>query len=319
MAYLLYYLILLPLSYLPWSVLYGIGSALAALNWRWVGYRKEVVLDNLRRSLPDRSEAEILALGKAYYIYFFETIAESIKLFSLDEAAAVRRCRILNPEAVDHLRAQGRSFIAYGGHYSNWEMAGISFPSQLRGFTLMAIYAPLKDRVMDRLVTANRQRAGVLMVPRKGVEDFYEHPPVSPTVDFFVADQAPSNARWEKLHWTTFLGRTTGFMAGPERYAVRYDRPVYYMTLRREGRGQYVAELLPVTDTPRQEAPGFITEAFARQLEREIQRDPVPWLWSHRRWKREVPPEVVRELEHRPFVPPVYDRSLRVGDSDRPA
>ncbi|THH42024.1 lysophospholipid acyltransferase family protein [Neolewinella litorea] len=318
MAYLLYYLVLLPLSYLPWPVLYGVASGLAWVNWHWVGYRREVVLDNLRGSLPDRSEAEIMALAKAYYSYFFETIVESIKLFSLSERAAVRRCRILNPEAVDHLRAEGRSFIAYGGHYSNWEIAGISFPSQLRGFTLMAIYAPLKDKVMDRLITANRQRTGVLMVPRSWVSDFYAHPPVSPTVDFFVADQAPSNARWEKLHWTTFLGRTTGFMAGPERYAVRYNRPVYYMTLRRERRGEYLAELIPVTDHPRREPQGFITEAFARQLEQEILRDPVPWLWSHRRWKREVPEEARQALREAPFLPAEYDRALREQDHPLP-
>lgn len=309
MAYLLYYLVLLPLSYLPWRVLYGISSGLAAINWRWVGYRKAVVVDNLRQSLPERSESEIQELARQYYSYFFETIVESIKLFSLDEGAAVRRCRIVNAEAVDHLRREGRSFIAYGGHYSNWEMAGISFPSQLPGFTVMAIYAPLKDQIMDRLISANRQRTGVVMVPRSGVSDFYANPPAArPTVDFFVADQAPSNAVWQKLHWTTFLGRTTSFMAGPERYAVRYDRPVYYMTLRREGRGQYLAQLIKITDQPRNEAPGFITEAFARQLEEEIRRDPVPWLWSHRRWKREVPREVAERLAQEPFIPAAYDR-----------
>ncbi|WP_116124952.1 lysophospholipid acyltransferase family protein [Lewinella sp. IMCC34183] len=316
MGYLLYYLVLLPLSYLPLRALYGLGSALRLLNRHVIKYRLGVVRENLRGAFPDWSEAEVERQSRRYFSYFFDSIAESIKQFSMTEATAVRRCRVVNPEAVAHLRAQGKSYIAYGGHYANWEMAGLSFPSQLAGFGLMAIYAPLKDAVMDRLITANRGRFGVHLLPRRKVDDYYAAPPEQPMVEFFVADQSPSNAVWQKLHHTTFLGRPTAFLAGPERYAVRYDRPVYYMTLRRQARGYYTAKLVRITDDPRSTPPGFITEAFARRLEHEIRRDPAPWLWSHRRWKRPVPEEVEHRLRGAGFVPPVYDRDLRNDDSD---
>ena len=308
MGYLLYYLVLLPLSYLPLRALYGIGGALNFLNRHLIRYRTDVVRDNLRHSFPAWSAGEVERQAQRYYDYFFDSLAESIKQFSLSEGAAVRRCRVLNPEAVAHLAAEGKSLIAYGGHYANWEMAGLAFPSQLRPFGLMAIYARLKDAVMEKLITGNRGRTGVLMVTRDALGEYYAHPPDRPMVEFFVADQSPSNARWEKLHWTTFLGRTTGFLAGPERYAVRYDRPVYYMTLRRASRGHYTARLIPITDTPRETAPGFITEAYVRRLEHEIRHEPAPWLWSHRRWKREVPAEVRERLATRDYLPPRYDR-----------
>ena len=314
MAALLYYLVLLPLSQLPLRGLYAIGSALNWLNRHFIHYREKVVRDNIRGSFPAYSEDEVQSTMRAAYDYFFDSIAESIKLFSMNEPAAVRRCRVVNPEAVDHLRDAGRSFIAYGGHYANWEMAGLGFPSQLHPFGLMAIYSPLKDPAMDELIRGNRERMGVKLISRRKLDEYYNAPPAEPMVEFFVADQSPSNDRWEKLHWTTFLGRTTGFLAGPERYAVRYDRPVYYMTLRRQSRGHYTAKLVKITDEPRATEPGFITECFARILEREIRREPAPWLWTHRRWKRGVPEEVEALMQEQPILPPVYDRDARLDD-----
>ena len=312
MAYLIYYLILLPLSWLPLPVLYVLGDGFSWLNWQLIGYRKSVVVRNIRRSFPHYREAEVKQLGRAYFRRFFETIAESIKQFTMSEANAIRRCRVANAEVVDHLRKAERSFIAYGAHFSNWEMAGLSFPAQFPGFRVMGIYSPFKNETLDRLFTVNRTRAGTLMVSRRKVKEYYDAQP-PPTVEFFVADQSPSNARWQKVHWTTFLGQTTSFLAGPERYAVRYDRPVYYMNLRRQRRGEYVATLIPITDDPRSTEPGFITEAFARQLELEITNDPASWLWSHRRWKREVPDEVAGLLEKQKYIAAEYERDPPAG------
>ncbi|CAH1001870.1 Lipid A biosynthesis palmitoleoyltransferase [Neolewinella maritima] len=307
MAYLVYYLILLPLSWLPLPVLYLLGDGFAWLNWQVIGYRKSIVLGNIRQSFPDYTDAEVQALGREYFARFFETIAESIKQFSMSEANSVRRCRIANADLVDHLRQEGRSFIAYGAHFSNWEMAGLSFPSQFPGFRVMGIYSPFKNATLDRLFTHNRSRTGVLLISRRKVKEYYATQ-TEPTVEFFVADQSPSNARWDLVHWTTFMGQTTSFLAGPERYAVRYDRPVYYMALRRERRGYYVATLIPITETPQDTEPGMITEAFARQLEREIHADPASWLWSHRRWKRGVADEAALLLQDRAYLPAQYER-----------
>ena len=308
MAYLLYYLVFLPLSYLPWPVMYGMADGLEWINWHLLRYRRDVVRQNIRRCFPEYSPAEVDRLARNYYHFFFDSIVESIKLFSMSEGAAVRRCRVVNPEVVDHLRKEGRSFIAYGAHFSNWEIAALSFSPQFTGFTVMGIYSPLKNESLDRLFRQNRSRTGTQVVSRRVIDEYYAEHDGRPTVEFFVADQSPSNALWEKLHWTTFMGQTTAFLAGPERFAVRYDRPVYYMNLRRQRRGHYTAKLIPITDDPRSTPRGYITEAYARRLEHEIRTDPTTWLWTHRRWKRDVPEVVAEQLRDRPFIPPQYDR-----------
>ncbi len=308
MAYLLYYLLLLPLSRLPFSWLYRLADFLYLVGYRWIGYRSEVVKDNMRSAFPAWSAAEVDRQASAFYHYFFDTIVESIKNYSLSEAESIERLRVLNPEAVAHLAAAGRSCILYGAHYSNWEIGGLSFPRQFAPARVMAIYSPLANAVLDRLTRHNRERTGVTMTSRRVIYDYFEADALRPAVDIFVADQSPSNAVWQRLHWTTFLGRPTAFVAGPERFAVRYNRPVYYINLRRRARGYYTAKIYPVTETPREESPGYITECFVRHLEHEIRRAPTPWLWSHRRWKRQVPAEVVRALQSRPYLPADYAR-----------
>ena len=279
------------------------------LGFRVLGYRKKVVYANIRQSFPDRSEVELKQQVRQFYRYFFDSLAESIKQFSMSEDEIRRRCRVENPELVAHFADQGQSIIAVGGHYAGWELAALGFNLYFPQQTVMGIYSPLKNQTMDDLIKANRTRTGTVMVSRRAVKEYFDEDPICPAIDFFIADQSPSNAAWWKLHWTTFLHQTTSFLAGPERYAVRYNRPVYYMSLRLEKRGYYVARLHPITDNPRETAPGFITEAYVRILEKEIQRDPTPWLWTHRRWKRGVAPEAAAALAGKDYLPAEYERS----------
>lgn len=307
MARLLYYCVLLPLSWWPFSWLYRLSDFLYLLIYRWFGYRQEVVFSNLSGAFPEWSEERVRLEAEAFYRYFFDTIVESVKNYSLSEAAAIRHLGVVNPEVVAPLATAGRSCILYGAHYSNWEIGGLSFPSQFAPANVMAIYSPMKNGTMDRLTKANRERSGVTMVSRRDIYEYFREDRLRPAIDIFVADQAPSNAVWQKLHWTTFLGRVTPFLAGPERFAVRYDRPVYYINLRRNARGYYTSKIYPVTKHPREEPPGYITQCFVEHLEREIRRDPTPWLWSHRRWKREVPAEVRTALEGMKYLPAEYE------------
>ena len=308
MAYFLYYFIILPLSWLPLSVLHGISRLLYLLGYGVFKYRYKIVYGNIRGSFPDWTEEEVVEQVKKSYRYFFDSMAESIKLFSMPGEETVKRCRLENPELVAEYQAAGQSVIAVGAHYANWEMAALSFPLQLGGMTVMGIYSPLKNESMNRLIFNNRSRTGTYMTSRRKVEEYFDEDPVNPALDFFIADQSPSNHAWNKVHWTHFLNRTTSFVMGPERYAVRYNRPVFYMTLRMEKRGYYVAKLYPITMTPRETPPGFISEAFARKQEEEILQDPTPWLWTHRRWKRGVAPEAAEALKGKDWVTGEYNR-----------
>ncbi|HYG18040.1 MAG TPA: lipid A biosynthesis acyltransferase, partial [Ohtaekwangia sp.] len=85
--------------------------------------------------------------------------------------------------------------------------------------------------------------------------------------------------------WTTFLNQDTAVFTGPEKLARRFDYPVVYMKITRIRRGYYDVTPELLFAHPATTDEGDISQTFTRRLEIDIQNDPVPWLWSHKRWK----------------------------------
>lgn len=106
------------------------------------------------------------------------------------------------------------------------------------------------------------------------------------TATAFIADQSATTAN---SYWTTFLHQDTSVFNGPEKLAVKFDYPVVYINIQRKRRGYYEIEPEMLFEKPSLTRENEILEAFTRRLEKEIIIDPVPWLWSHKRWKHKRP------------------------------
>jgi len=98
-----------------------------------------------------------------------------------------------------------------------------------------------------------------------------------------AADQSPSNI--DDCYWVNFLNRETAWLHGPEKYARKYNMPVFYVDIRKIKRGFYELELVLLTDKPALMPDGKITRMYALELEKSILNEPAFWLWSHKRWK----------------------------------
>ena len=287
MSRLLFYLVIQPLSRLPLSVLYGLSTFLYWGLFRLGGYRKGVVLGNLRRCFPDKSEAERREIANRFYRHFCDLLVESIRIFSIPRQEAAERIPVTNADILDPYVERGQSIVLTSGHYTNWEIAAVGFPPYFK-HKVVGIYSPLKDPFMDRKARESRTKWGSAVISRKRINEFLDDPPYPLFALTFIADQAPSNNR-HRLHWTWFLNQPTGMFRGAEKFAREYDLPVFHANLSKHGRGRYSATLVLITDRPRETEEGFITERYARLLEEHILQAPEFWLWTHRRWKREVP------------------------------
>jgi KDO2-lipid IV(A) lauroyltransferase len=106
-----------------------------------------------------------------------------------------------------------------------------------------------------------------------------------------LSDQSPGDSL--KSYWTKFLNQTTAVLYGAEQMAHRYDLAVVFVSLKKISRGHYLLHLNMICESPQNLPYGFITEQHTELLERQIRNQPEFWLWSHKRWKREVP----RDLE----------------------
>lgn len=283
MQALLFY-ITYPLIYLvallPFSALYRLSDALYYLL-RLSGYRKDVVLQNLRNSFPDKSEQEIRALSKSYYRYLCDLILETLRTLRMSEAESKERCAFHKPEWLEKLQAEGRSFIIVMGHYGNWEWAGPGF-TLFTGYQLVVIYRPLSNIYFEKMMCKMRTRFGTRITPVSlTLRDMVANRG-SVTATAFIADQTAGK---KNAYWTTFLNQDTAVFTGPEKLAIKFNYPVVYMNVQRPRRGYY--EVFPelLISDPLNTVENEITEKFMKRLEMEIHINPTIWLWSHRRWK----------------------------------
>jgi KDO2-lipid IV(A) lauroyltransferase len=105
-----------------------------------------------------------------------------------------------------------------------------------------------------------------------------------------LSDQSPGDSH--KSFWMNFLNQTTAVQFGSENMANQSDAVVFYYHMNRVKNGRYEVVFELVTDTPKTEDYGFITSTHTALLEKDIRLNPSQWMWSHKRWKREIPPNL---------------------------
>ncbi|WP_461489381.1 lysophospholipid acyltransferase family protein [Pontibacter sp. HJ8] len=287
----LYYplwLLLKGLSLLPLPVLYVLGDFLYLLVYHVIGYRKKVVLQNLRHSFPEKSEQEIKQITKAFYKQFLEVVMEILKLASMDEAEIKRRIVFTNQEVLDNFVKQGKPVITMGSHSGNWEWILPAGAVQY-DFPAEGIYKPLSNKFFEEFMLHIRTRLGARLIKMKDtMRDFVRNRKV-PRVIAMLSDQTPPFG--EIQYWTTFLSQETAFFVGAEKLANAFGCPVLFLEVYRLKRGQYQLTFEVLSDGINKPVEGEypITEAFARRLEASIRRSPASYLWTHKRWKHSRP------------------------------
>lgn len=280
---LLYYLIILPLSWLPYPVLYLFSDFFFVVMFYVVGYRKKVVFDNLRKSFPKKSEKEIYGIARKFYRHFCDLVVESLKNFSISNEQAQARMVQVDTKVMNRFAQEGKRVILSGGHYSNWELWAVAAAPGL-DHVLMAIYKRLNNKFFDAKMRSSRGKYGLQLLPTDEVAEYFRKPESEkPEAVIFAIDQSPSNPK--KAVWVKFLGRDTAALFGTEKYATELDLPVFYGRMEKVKRGYYRISYELVEEHPAKLAKGELTQKLHDLLEQDIQRRPELWLWSHRRWK----------------------------------
>ena len=282
MSKILYYFVLLPLSWLPFPILYFLSDCLYFVFYYVVAYRKKIVFRNLKNSFPHKTDREITAIAKAHYQPFCDLILESVKAFSISEKEIKKRMICKNTELADKYFHAGQSVILAGGHYNNWELFAVAGGTLLKQ-QLAAIYKPLHNLFFDAKMRETRGKYGLEMVSTKAVKEFFERAHTKPFAIVFAIDQSPSDPN--KAFWTEFLHQDTAVLFGAEKYAKDYNLPVLFARINKEKRGYYSLDLFELAPDDSQTTYGELITKATKMLEQDILDKPEFWLWTHKRWK----------------------------------
>ncbi len=282
-AKIIYYIFFVPLSLMPLRVLYGISKVLIFFVHRVFGYRKEVVLTNLRNSFPAKTEKEIKQISAEFYQHFGELIAEGLKGFTISEKELMTRYHFTNPELVEEMYKAGKSVILVSGHYNNWEFLVQSLDLQF-SHQGVGVGKPISSQGFGKIMDQARMRFGNLIWDHTNVrlnfELFIKNK--KPFACMLLSDQSPSNHT--KAFWMRFLNQDTPVLFGPEYFAKKYDVPVFFYIVNKVKQGFYELTLTPVTYNPKDEPYGDIIYKTNKLLEKNMS-NPAYWLWTHRKWK----------------------------------
>ncbi|MBK6775205.1 MAG: lysophospholipid acyltransferase family protein [Flavobacteriales bacterium] len=284
------YYIALPFLYgislLPFPLLYLLSDFLFFILFHVIGYRKDVVMTNLRNSFPEKSEKELRGIMKRFYGWFCDLTLETLKTLTISPEAVKERVAFPDAHVFKPFVDRKQSVIIVMGHYGNWELAGARFAVEPGLHQLIVIYHPLQNPDFERLIVRMRTRLGNRLYSMSETFKAMVRDRAQLTATAFIADQTPAP---ETAYWTTFLNQDTPVFTGTGKIANKLGYPVIYLSIRQPRRGRYEMCAEVLVPDPKNTTEEAINELHTRRLEADIRNKPDLWLWTHRRWKHKRP------------------------------
>lgn len=276
------------MSLLPMGVLHFISDLIYFPLYYLARYRRKVVRKNLTNAFREKSEKEIIQIEKKFYSAFCDYIVENLKLMGMSPEKVKKHLRFEGTEEVERImNEKGKSCVLYIGHNFNWEFItsiGLWFKNPDILFGL--IYHPLANKAMNRLFIELREQYGAesisMAATLRRVMQLQKEKRLN--LIGFLADQVPT---WEAInHWLPFFHQDTPVFTGTEKIAQRTSSCVFYLSMHREKRGQYVATFTKIAEDASTTEEHELTNKYYQLLEENIKAQPELWLWTHKRWKR---------------------------------
>ena len=271
------------LSRLPWRLMYLLSDCLYGVVYHLVGYRREVVRENLAKSFPEKERDELLQIEKDFYHHFCDILIETVKLFRMSEESVQNRMEFVPCPQVERWYAQGRTVLGLMGHLGNWEYIPsytLHIPDSVH---VIQLYRRLKSPGFDQLMHDLRERFG-----SESVEAGHGYHTIANYLQQgrqlavgFLADQAVDRSKFS----LDFMHQVAPVYEGAERIGRQFHCAILYFDIEKVSRGYYRVHTIPITDDAANEPLHAITARYVRLLEKSIRRQPSIYLWSHRRWK----------------------------------
>jgi len=265
---------------LPVPLALAIGRGLGTAAHRLLGTPRRLALEHLAQALPDRSEPERRRIARAMFRHAGMSFAEIPLWARLRDTNYVR----LEADALDAALAVGRGVVMISGHVGNWELLAAVLAHH--GYPLTVVARRLRDERLNALVAHMRSSAGLRVVDRddpRFVHLLREELAANRMVGLLI-DQDTRGAGI----WVPFFGRPARTPPGAAVLALRGRVPVVSAFIERCPDGGHVTRFDPIEEPAgsTKDRIRTLTEHMTAAIEAQIRRNPVEWVWWHRRWRR---------------------------------
>jgi KDO2-lipid IV(A) lauroyltransferase len=277
------YALLYGISLLPLGFLYMVSDMLSFIVFNFIGYRKKIVLSNLKIAFPEKVKEERNRIAKQFYKNFTDTLVESIKLISADEKF-IKRMFVGNVDGLNAMAEKGKNIQIHAMHNFNWEVVNLGV-SRLLKKPFLAVYQPIANTFFENIFSTIRSRYGTRLIPANDFKNNFIKYDNEQYLIALVADQNPGNPA--KAWWLNFFGKPAPFVMGPEKAARERNTMVVFANFFKVKRGVYSFETELITEDLSLLPEGELTKRYLKYIEARISERPDNYLWSHRRWKHQ--------------------------------
>ena len=274
------------LARLPLGVLYLVSDLAYPIVYYIIRYRRRLVRENLRSSFPEKTPEEILCIEKKFYRNLCDVFIEAFKCLNISDEEMLRRIEVRNCELPESIAAKGKNVFMLLGHLGCWEWyqeVGERYKAPRRG---AEIYKHIESPYFASLMHEIRSRWNTTQIEMKQtVRTLLRWTAQGePFLCGFIMDQRPDTK--VKDH-TMFLNQMTWFAPGAEELARKLGAELVYLDVEKPRRGHYRLTFTEIKPNEEDCVSLFpMTRTFWHLLERNIQRQPDLWLWSHNRWSQ---------------------------------
>lgn len=273
----------------PFWFIYFLSDCFYLIVYYIVGYRKDVVFQNLKNSFPEKSDNELREISKKFFHHFSDITMETIKAISMKEKDFRERYIVKDIDKINKYYEQGKSVVVLTMHYNNWEW-GSCFPL-FNKHTGLAVYKPLHNVQFDIFMNKTRSVFGAELTPNSNVlrRVLMAKKQNEPVSIWLAGDQTPP-----VFHdfWITFLNQEAMFYPGPAFISKRFNYPVFFQNTQKTSRGKYEVSFDLLFENPKEYSEVEIIKFYIQKMEEVIRKKPEFYLWSHKRWKHKRPVDI---------------------------
>jgi len=245
-----------------------------------------VVLKNLKKSFPEKTDLEIKEISKKFYRHFCDLTLETAKMRGMKPTDFEKRMKVSNAGLINSYFDKGKSVTVLTMHYNNWEWG--TYLSEFLKHKSLAVYKPLKNIQFGKYINQTRSRFNAELVQNDHIlRCLLRHKKQNEPVFVWLAgDQSPVAAH---DYWFQFLNQEAMFYPGPAFISKRFNQPVFFQKLEKTGRGKYITTFELLCENPEEKSEIEIIKMYIDKMEEIIKEKPEFYLWSHNRWKRKRP------------------------------
>lgn len=271
------------ISKLPLKILYVFSDIIFFLNHYLVGYRKNVITQNLKKSFPEKTDEEIASIRKRFYRNFSDYLVETIKSFSISETEARVRMQHINQDLFHEAKAEGKNIILLAGHVFNWEWIN-ALARIVPQEHCHPVYRKVNSDFWENQMKQIRNKFGnEALEANEVILNIFRNKNDGESIYMFVADQTPHVSHVN--YGLEFLNQRTPAFIGYDKLATRMDLIFIYCEMKKVKRGYYQVNYHRIEPDGDQFVKNEVVKKFHRLLENTIRKNPDNYLWSHRKWK----------------------------------